>query len=62
MRLPVAAKMALSTAGAATAMVGSPTPPQKPPDGMTMVSTLRGIWAILQHRVGVKFSARCGRP
>ena len=39
MRLPVAAKMAFSTAGAATAMVGSPTPPQKPPDGMTMVST-----------------------
>ena len=26
-------------AGAATAIVGSPTPPQKPPDGMTMVST-----------------------
>jgi len=39
MRLPVAAKMALSTAGAATAIVGSPTPPQKPPEGMTMVST-----------------------
>ena len=38
-RLPVAAKMALSTAGAATAMVGSPMPPQKPPDGMMMVST-----------------------
>ena len=27
--LPVAAKMALSTAGATTQMVGSPTPPQK---------------------------------
>ena len=39
MRLPVAAKIALSTAGAATAMVGSPTPPQKPPEGMTMAST-----------------------
>ena len=39
MRLPVAAKIAFSTAGAATAIVGSPTPPQKPPDGMTMVST-----------------------
>ena len=30
-RLPVAAKIAFRTAGAATAMVGSPTPPQKPP-------------------------------
>jgi hypothetical protein len=39
MRLPVAAKMALSTAGAATAIVGSPTPPQKPPEGITIVST-----------------------
>jgi len=38
-RLPVAAKIALSTAGAATAMVGSPMPPQKPPEGMTMAST-----------------------
>jgi len=27
--LPVAAKMALSTAGATTQIVGSPTPPQK---------------------------------
>jgi hypothetical protein len=35
MRLPVAAKYALSTAGAATKIVGSPTPPQKPPDGIT---------------------------
>ena len=39
MRLPVAAKIALSTAGAATAIVGSPTPPQKPPDGTMIVST-----------------------
>ena len=38
-RLPVAAKMAFSTAGAATKIVGSPTPPQKPPDGITIVST-----------------------
>src|SRR5262245_59472892 len=38
MRLPVAAKNALSTAGAATKMVGSPTPPQKPPDGMMIDS------------------------
>ena len=44
MRLPVAAKIAFSTAGAATAMVGSPTPPQKPPDGITAVWTL-GICA-----------------
>src|SRR5215469_3508374 len=41
-RLPVAAKIALSTAGAATDTVGSPTPPQKPPDGITITST-RGI-------------------
>src|SRR5262249_15402367 len=34
MRCPVALKKALSTAGAATQIVGSPTPPQKPPDGI----------------------------
>ena len=45
MRFPVAAKMAFNTAGAATAMVGSPTPPQKPPDGMMTVSTF-GISSI----------------
>src|SRR3989442_14961773 len=45
MRLPVAAKNALRTAGAATQIVGSPTPPQNPPDGMTIDSTL-GICAI----------------
>ena len=39
MRLPVAAKIALSTAGAATAIVGSPTPPQKSPVGTMTVST-----------------------
>src|SRR4029453_1020377 len=38
-RLPVAAKYAFRTAGAATQIVGSPTPPQKPPDGMMIVST-----------------------
>ena len=43
MRLPVAAKIALSTAGAATKMVGSPTPPQKSPDGITIVSTWGGV-------------------
>lgn len=45
MRLPVAAKTAFRTAGPATAIVGSPTPPQKFPDGMRMVSTA-GIWSI----------------
>ena len=45
MRLPVAAKIALSTAGAATQIVGSPTPPQKSPDGMMTTSTL-GISSI----------------
>jgi len=45
MRWPVAAKYALSTAGAATQIVGSPTPPQKPPDGMRIVSTF-GISAM----------------
>src|SRR5436305_1692148 len=37
---PVAAKMAFMTAGDATEMVGSPMPPQKPPEGMTRVTTL----------------------
>jgi len=45
MRWSVAAKNALSTAGAATKIVGSPTPPQNPPDGMMIDSTL-GISAI----------------
>ncbi len=45
MRLPVAAKNAFRTAGAATQMVGSPIPPQNPPDGMMIDSTL-GICAI----------------
>ena len=45
MRLPVAAKIAFSTAGPATAIVGSPTPPQKPPDGAMIVSTF-GMSAI----------------
>ena len=53
MRLPVAAKIALSTAGAATQMVGSPTPPQKPPVGMTIVSTF-GISAMRIDVVGVE--------
>jgi hypothetical protein len=38
--LPVAAKIAFSTAGAATQIVGSPTPPQKSLVGTITVSTL----------------------
>src|SRR5262245_48066313 len=47
MRWPVALKYALSTAGAATQIVGSPTPPQGslPPDGMRIDSTF-GISAM----------------
>ena len=45
MRLPVAAKYAFSTAGAATQTVGSPTPPQKPPEGM-MIDSILGICAM----------------
>src|SRR5215472_5708064 len=47
MRCPVALNIALSTAGAATQIVGSPTPPQGslPPDGMRIDST-RGISAM----------------
>jgi hypothetical protein len=45
MRLPVAAAYAFSTAGAATQIVGSPTPPQNPPEGMMIASTF-GICAI----------------
>src|SRR5215471_3268062 len=39
MRLPVAAKIALHSAGATSAGGGSPTPPQNPPLGMIMLST-----------------------
>ncbi len=39
MRLPVAANSAFSTAGEATAIVGSPTPPQNPPEAAIWVST-----------------------
>ena len=46
MRFPVAAKNALRTAGAATQIVGSPTPPHGvPPVGITIDSTF-GILAI----------------
>ena len=48
-------ELAFSTAGAATAIVGSPTPPQKPPDGITIVSTF-GISSIRITRYVSKFS------
>src|SRR5215470_12539894 len=54
MRLPVAAENAFRTAGAATQMVGSPTPPQNPPDGMMIDSTF-GIWAIRIESYSWKF-------
>ena len=54
MRLPVAAKNALSTAGAATQIVGSPTPPQKPPEGMMIASTF-GICAMRIESYELKF-------
>ncbi len=44
-RRPVAAKIAFNTAGAATKMVGSPTPPQNPPEGTKTHSTF-GMLAI----------------
>ena len=44
MRLPVAAKNALSTAGAATKIVGSPTPPQKPPATATGIGLALHEW------------------
>ena len=37
--MPVAAKIAFSTAGVQTKIVGSPTPPQNPPEGMMWLST-----------------------
>ena len=39
-RLPVAAKIALQTAGAIDAWPGSPTPPQNPPEGASTTSTV----------------------
>jgi hypothetical protein len=39
-RLPVAANIALQTAGAIDAWPGSPTPPQNPPEGASTTSTL----------------------
>ena len=66
MRLPVAAKIALSTAGAATAIVGSPTPPQKPPEGITIeVPAQTEIWVkgTDKQRVGeVAAKIRAFRP
>src|SRR5215467_8529754 len=54
-RLPVALKNAFSTAGAATQIVGSPTPPQTSPEGMMIDSTL-GICAIRIESKLWKFS------
>ena len=57
MRLPVAAKIALSTAGAATAIVGSPTPPQKPPDELAnLVKAFTNGAAVLPGRVKLDIS------
>src|SRR5574342_416803 len=55
MRLPVALKNAFRTAGAATQIVGSPMPPQNPPDGRMTDSTF-GICAI---RIESKVSKFC---
>src|SRR5258708_39343863 len=44
-RLPVAAKNALSTAGAATEIVGPPAPPQDPPGGLVVDSAF-GLSAV----------------
>src|SRR5215470_2341174 len=53
-RLPVAAKYAFSTAGAATQIVGSPTPPQTTPDCMMIDSTF-GICLIRIESYALKF-------
>src|SRR6516162_5230393 len=59
-RLPVAAKIALRTAGATTEIVGSPTPPQNSPSGMTTVSTF-GIAPDASPPRYRNWSARCDR-
>ena len=46
MRLPVALKIAFSTAGAATQIVGSPMPPQTVPPPSTMMVSTFGICAM----------------
>jgi hypothetical protein len=46
MRLPVAAKIAFSTAGAATQMVGSPTPPQNPPESSSAGAQALRQWQL----------------
>ena len=55
--MPVAAKMAFSTAGAATAIVGSPTPPQKPPEAMTIV--LEHQFLQMRHRFAHRHQGGC---
>jgi len=59
--LPVAAKYALRTAGAAKQIVGSPTPPQNPPDGMMIDSTSASARSASSRSCGSS-SARSGHP
>src|ERR1700730_8109453 len=60
MRLPVAAKIALQSAGATIAGGGSPQPPQKPPLGITMISTF-GLSA--RRNIGKSWKFDCStRP
>ena len=49
-RLPVAAKIALASAGASGASGVSPSPPQKPPLGTSTASILLGISAMRMMR------------
>jgi len=46
MRWPVPTKIAFNTAGVATKIVGSPAPPQKPPDGMMSSLILSMPWRV----------------
>jgi hypothetical protein len=50
MRLPVAAKNALSTAGAATKIVGSPTPPMVNMTAHTSAGGAAGRSSLVCHR------------
>jgi hypothetical protein len=51
-------KNTLSTAGDATVFVGSPTPPQKPPLGITIVST----FGISPMRIELRWTTHNGPP
>ena len=65
MRLPVAAKIALHSAGATTATGGSPTPLQKPPPGTMTIGRLddanAAIHTLISDRLAVLPSARVHR-